>query len=567
MVVDGAGTVWALGISELGQTYVWRSENGHVQMDTAEAFLGVGLAAEMYMGLAPDGTPRFLALTREHAKDATGTILSTHVTVATYRNQVLSDSYTRPGNLVFISDFGPGLAQPSGRLWFNPTLAILEPDLTPPQTAYLAKPKALTAERVNVVTARAMDTNQIRATFAFQSDDGSPTPFGSAPTFSTSQLPDGDHRIRAWARDALGNVDPTPAECRFTIDATAPSVILSSPGAGATVRGSITVRGRIEDAHPKSYRVLVGRQTAGTAAPATWDTLSTGIGSTNESDLAVLHSDSLSGDGTYVIRLEAEDVSGLRASTTTSIRVDNFDPPNPVVSPVTVERGEGGVAYSEDLNARLEIPPGFFDSLATVRLDPIDGTVLTGAVRGLVEPFRAYDISWGGVVPHAAKFGILDMRAPTTSDSLGIGVVQGDSLVRLGSGSHDPEWSAAVSVRNEGRYVLQRFGTSSASTPGSLALTLSPRILDLRTTRPSYLVSTLAVSVTTPGSNPLKVRIYNRAGRLIRDLASSSSLSPGIQVYRWDGNDESGDAAPSGLYLALIESGSASKTATFSLIR
>jgi hypothetical protein len=38
-------------------------------------------------------------------------------------------------------------------------------------------------------------------------------------------------------------------------------------------------------------------------------------------------------------------------------------------------------------------------------------------------------------------------------------------------------------------------------------------------------------------------------------------------VYRWDGNDDSGAAAPGGLYLASIETESTHKVATFSLLR
>jgi beta-glucanase (GH16 family) len=52
---------------------------------------------------------------------------------------------------------------------------------------------------------------------------------GPGASHTTSPLADGDHSFSVAARDAAGNVDPTPAARSFTVDATAPKTTLTGP--------------------------------------------------------------------------------------------------------------------------------------------------------------------------------------------------------------------------------------------------------------------------------------------------------------------------------------------------
>jgi hypothetical protein len=54
--------------------------------------------------------------------------------------------------------------------------------------------------------------------------------------FTTAALPDGSHTFRVRAKDAAGNVDPTPASQTFTVDTNAPAAptITGGPANGAT---------------------------------------------------------------------------------------------------------------------------------------------------------------------------------------------------------------------------------------------------------------------------------------------------------------------------------------------
>jgi hypothetical protein len=54
-----------------------------------------------------------------------------------------------------------------------------------------------------------------------------------------------------------------------------------------------------------------------------------------------------------------------------------------------------------------------------------------------------------------------------------------------------------------------------------------------------------------PGMDRVELSIYDVSGRMVRRLAGSTYASSD-NLVRWDGRDESGVAAPSGLYLCRI---------------
>ena len=65
--------------------------------------------------------------------------------------------------------------------------------------------------------------------------DGAPVVECESP-HTLAGLSEGTHTFRVQARDQPGNLDPSPAEHTWRVDATAPAVSLSTPRAGASVR-------------------------------------------------------------------------------------------------------------------------------------------------------------------------------------------------------------------------------------------------------------------------------------------------------------------------------------------
>lgn len=91
-------------------------------------------------------------------------------------------------------------------------------DTAPPDTTITAGPSGLTS--VDTPTLEFTST-EIRSTFQCRLDFGPLAPCSSP--YTTATLADGAHTFEVAARDTAGNVDPTPAERTFTVDATPPA--------------------------------------------------------------------------------------------------------------------------------------------------------------------------------------------------------------------------------------------------------------------------------------------------------------------------------------------------------
>ncbi|MFO7608467.1 MAG: FlgD immunoglobulin-like domain containing protein [Candidatus Krumholzibacteriia bacterium] len=63
------------------------------------------------------------------------------------------------------------------------------------------------------------------------------------------------------------------------------------------------------------------------------------------------------------------------------------------------------------------------------------------------------------------------------------------------------------------------------------------------------------------------VAVFDLAGRRVRTLADGRVLAAGPQTLAWDGRDEQGRAAPSGVYLARVTAGGARLDAKMTLLR
>ncbi|HPF70394.1 MAG TPA: FlgD immunoglobulin-like domain containing protein, partial [Candidatus Krumholzibacteria bacterium] len=77
--------------------------------------------------------------------------------------------------------------------------------------------------------------------------------------------------------------------------------------------------------------------------------------------------------------------------------------------------------------------------------------------------------------------------------------------------------------------------------PSALGLTAWPNPFNPRTT----------LAFTLPASGPVTVGIHDVRGRLLRRL-QAGTLAAGPQRLVWDGCDDAGRAAASGVYLAVV---------------
>lgn len=108
-----------------------------------------------------------------------------------------------------------------------PTLPIVTPDTTPPETIIIDAPSGKVDYRTIKFNWTGSDDRTSVADLVYscylQGCDSSYTEFGSLTAKTYTNLPDGNYTFYVRAKDASGNIDPTPASISFTIAAT-PSV-------------------------------------------------------------------------------------------------------------------------------------------------------------------------------------------------------------------------------------------------------------------------------------------------------------------------------------------------------
>ncbi len=70
---------------------------------------------------------------------------------------------------------------------------------------------------------------------------------------------------------------------------------------------------------------------------------------------------------------------------------------------------------------------------------------------------------------------------------------------------------------------------------------------------PFHPMTTIEYRVEAPG--PVRVRIYDVGGRLVRTLVNGRSGPPAAHTVTWDGTTDSGGTAPGGVYVCRMEAG------------
>jgi PASTA domain len=210
-------------------------------------------------------------------------------------------------------DAGPGAENAyqgsAMSIQFDWTAVNNSPDLDPPETTITSGPSGLTASSDTTFTFTADESG---STFECSLDGGG---FSSCTSPATlNGLADGAHTFDVRATDSAANTDATPDSGSWTVDTTAPNVLLADPG--SPLRGTVALNPWADDGGGSGVATLVvQRSPAGAGAWATigtnWDT--TGLV-----------------DGSYDLRARATDNAGNVAnSALRTVIVDNGVPTKP----------------------------------------------------------------------------------------------------------------------------------------------------------------------------------------------------------------------------------------------
>jgi hypothetical protein len=85
--------------------------------------------------------------------------------------------------------------------------------------------------------------------------------------------------------------------------------------------------------------------------------------------------------------------------------------------------------------------------------------------------------------------------------------------------------------------------------------------------RPNPFNPRTAIHFDLPRAGEVALDIHDARGHVARRLIADQVFDQGRNVVTWDGNDDRGQALPSGLYLALIRSGGFSAFTKMTLLR
>jgi len=455
-----------------------------------------------------------------------------------------------------------------GVLWFGTRggTSLYEPDGVSPLTVPVQGPSPVSpARQADFSFVAAFGESQVGFSGAL---DGEPwsdwSPINSS---RRGDIPDGVHTFRVRARDLDHNLEQRPRTWTFEVDATPPAATIASPAFGEAVRGRVAIQGRAQDARFKEYRLDVRP-----AGSVSWDapqTMRLGGGQVPVSQGLLAEWDTnASPDGPYELRLSVVDTLGLVGSSIVEVVVDNHAPWAQETTPALIRAAAGGDVYTTNGEVHLYFPPRAFPQDARVSISALDTSSVPASLpSGATRIHAGYSMSWGEMrleKPGAMEFALPPAAALSPGNAPAL-FFSGDGLEWLHSGGTFDAQSRrlAATIREPGRYAV--FAGSASVGAGVLsALSLVPRVFS---PQGGFAARDVAIGFTLGRAGPVTIRVYNRAGRLVRTVIGGLPLEAGANLVRWDGRDEDAAIVPDGIYLVAVEALGETQRRTLAVVR
>ncbi len=122
-------------------------------------------------------------------------------------------------------------------------------------------------------------------------------------------------------------------------------------------------------------------------------------------------------------------------------------------------------------------------------------------------------------------------------------------------------WTDDGVIRNNETYYywIEAVGTDGVSAKTAARYvteaTHAPVEFSLDPPRPNPFNSSVTIGFTLPAASPVRIRIYDVRGSLVRTLIDGASMGAGYHTAVWDGTNDAGLTAASGMYLFRLETG------------
>lgn len=448
-----------------------------------------------------------------------------------------------------------------GSMWFgtcgNPTR--YDPDRVPPRTVIVSRPLVVNGSRtLNAGFVAAFGEAQTQ--FSTRLDSSSWSPWSPVGSWSGIDLPDGRHSLQVRARDRVGNIEATPALAGFDVDATPPPAVIEAPAFGQAIRATVGIRGSAADARFRSYSLA-----ARTAGASSWSppeaTILTQSTLQVSSNLLATWDTSVVSDGLFELRLSVVDSLGLVGVDEVTVLVDNHFPFVDETAPATISAAAGGDLYTNDAQLHLYFPPHAFHNDALVSISTMT-TVADTLASGAIGAGPGYHVSWSAPLDKVATMGFSNRSAPEGPLAVYYSS-DGVDWSRLGGTREDGEISLAITT--PGEYALfTDLGTAPDGGATLSPISFTPRVFSHTG---SFAQDHLTIGFTLGKASPVTVRVYNRAGRLVREVVSGQAMLPGASLVRWDGRDRGGVPVADGIYIVTVEALGQTRKNTLAVVR
>jgi hypothetical protein len=130
-------------------------------------------------------------------------------------------------------------------------------------------------------------------------------------------------------------------------------------------------------------------------------------------------------------------------------------------------------------------------------------------------------------------------------------VLADTSVVPLG-GQRTPDGASISTTLSQLGGVVVLFGANVAQGEGFggvRGLDVQPRVLS---PNGGGFDTRAAISFEAGKSGNGAVKVFDRAGRLVREVSENDAFAPGRNVVFWDGRDADGQVVPSGIYVVAV---------------
>lgn len=423
--------------------------------------------------------------------------------------------------------------------------SLFHPDETPPTAEILTGPAAEVGTRDVQLSVRGgdLDSGTRDLSLSYQIDNQAETPFvEDLVVINANQLADADHVVRLWAKDRGLNVSRAPVEWHFTVDATAPRPIVERPAFNEIVKDTVDVIGNVNDARFAFYLVELRPQ-----GRALWDTIYVSPTPPPPGEPIYRWDTKSVLDGVWELRVGTNDRLGLTGYVQVTVIVDNLAPSASSTSPATVDHVQGGRVFTTFGEVELYVPPNAWPSDQIVTIDSV---AISDSLRGA-----------GWVKSWAIDAELDDLSKPATVTVQLPGVPAGapvalyrvgpnQSLTPVGGVRAADGLSLSTSISSLGTFAVKTGDAVAGSGfKGVQSLDCQPRVL---TPGGGGFDTETAISFELGHPGDAAIKVFDQAGRLVREIVESGQMPAGRNVVTWDGKDGDGAIVASGLYLVAV---------------